>query len=77
MANIVVPSCIGLELELFNPVDRVPVRTEESVISPRNVSWQYLELAMITALHRFEYARHIYSAVRRYMKCVFENTVLK
>jgi len=77
MANTVVPSCIGLELEFFSRVDRVSVRTEESVISPRKVSCQYLELAMITVLHRFEYARHIYSAVRRYIKCVFENTLLK
>ena len=55
----------------------VSVRTEESVNRPRKLSSHYLELAMISVLHPFEYVRRIYSAVRRYIKCVFENTALQ
>ena len=53
MVSTVAPSCIGLGLKLLRPVDRVSVRTEESVIRPRKLSWQYLELVMITVLHSF------------------------
>jgi hypothetical protein len=77
MDSTVAPSCIALGLEFLSPVDRVSVQTEENVISPRKLSSQYLELGMITVLHPFEYVRHIYPAVRRHIKCVFENTALK
>jgi hypothetical protein len=53
MVSTVAPSCIGLWLEFLSPVDRVSVRTEESVIRPWKLSWHYLRIGHDRCLTSF------------------------
>jgi len=73
MVSTVAPSCISLGMEFLSPVYRVSVRIEESVIRPRKLSWQYLELAMITVLHSFRMRpAHLSCSSTLHKRCIWK-----